>query len=84
MEAKRQATFVAGLAQATTYMVGIQQQRMSDDAKRIVDTIYGMVSDGINWQFLRLDGKELHILQMISSIKASNRHSIYWFVDAII
>ncbi|KAJ9291607.1 hypothetical protein DTO021C3_964 [Paecilomyces variotii] len=39
-----------GISQAVAYMVGFQQKRMSlKGPKRIVDTTYGVVSDGILW-----------------------------------
>jgi hypothetical protein len=47
VEAKKQIAFPGGLAQAASYMVGIQQQRMR--LGRIVATVYGMVSDVIRW-----------------------------------
>jgi len=85
VEAKRQATLDAGLAQATAYMIGIQQHRINlSHPKRIVDTIYGMVSDGINWQFLHLDGNKLRISRRYLSAGEDDRRCIYRFVDAII
>jgi hypothetical protein len=45
--------------------------------KRIVDTIYGMVSDGLSWQFLRLDGKELQISVRIEVVTEVGRRQMY-------
>jgi len=85
VEAKREVTFEVGLAQAATYMIGIQQHRMSlIEPKRIVNTVYGMVSDGTNWQFLRLDSKVLLISLKFSCIVEAGRRKVYQFVDAII
>lgn len=39
--------------------VGVQQERRALD--RLVETVYGVVSDGQHWVFLRLDSvKNLH------------------------
>jgi hypothetical protein len=50
----------------------------------IVDTTYGIVSDGIIWQSMRLNGKSLHISKIITMLSSSDRRSIYCFVDAIV
>jgi hypothetical protein len=88
MEAKRRlrnAGGADGLPQAITYMVGIQQQRMRlEKPKRVVDTTYGIISDGIIWQFLRLIGKQLQISTPLSNLSSAGRLSIYQFIDAII
>ncbi|KAJ9371414.1 hypothetical protein DTO282E5_3817 [Paecilomyces variotii] len=81
VEAKREnsETQAVGIAQAVAYMVGIIQKRVNlRKPKRIVHiTTYGMVSDGIYWTFLRLDGK---CLQVSSSLRISDpdqRSSVY-------
>ncbi|KAJ9203104.1 hypothetical protein DTO164E3_2575 [Paecilomyces variotii] len=80
VEAKRETseTQAVGIAQAVAYMVGIRRKRMNlRNPKRIVHTTYGMVSDGIYWTFLRLDGK---CLQVSSSLRISDpdqRSSVY-------
>ncbi|KAJ9320733.1 hypothetical protein DTO027B3_8287 [Paecilomyces variotii] len=88
VEAKRETseTQAVGIAQAVAYMVGIIQKRVNlRNPKRIVHiTTYGMVSDGIYWTFLRLDGK---CLQVSSSLRISDpdqRSSVYKFVDDIV
>lgn len=85
IEAKRAMTFDEGLAQATAYLVGIQQRRRKLACpKRIVDTVYGMVSDGIAWQFLRLEGRNLNFSDRFTSYTARGRSHINYFVDTII
>ena len=81
MEAKR-CPWADGFPQAVAYMVGAQQSRISLD--RIVDTTYGIVSDGIMWQFLKLNGTHLRISTPQSMLSSSGRLIIYRFVDAII
>jgi hypothetical protein len=43
------------MAQGVAYMVAAQQHRHSLEPERIINTVYGIVSDGIRWEFLRLD-----------------------------
>jgi hypothetical protein len=84
MEAKKCPEGNRGAAQALAYMVGVQQKRIRLEPSRIVDTTYGIVSDGIIWQFMRLNGKSLHVSNIMSMLFSSDRSSIYCFVDAII
>lgn len=86
VEAKRNPlTDGGGLPQLVAYMVGIQQNRIRlEEPKRIVDTTYGILSDGITWHFLRLSGKKLQISSPFSSLNPAGRISIYRFVDTII
>lgn len=86
VEAKRggSSTIYQGAPQVIAYMVAAQQHRLNLKTGRITNTIYGMVSDGIQWQFLRLDGKKLRISNQFRSIKKSDRNQIYHFIDRII
>lgn len=36
------------------YLVGIQQRR----SEKIVQTVYGIVTDGVHWVFMRLNSKK--------------------------
>ncbi|RFU32632.1 hypothetical protein B7463_g3709, partial [Scytalidium lignicola] len=75
-----------GLAQAVVYMSGIQQQRRMrlEEPARIVDTTYGIFSNGIFWQFMRLDGKRLLVSGPQTTLTQVGRRSVYRFVDTII
>lgn len=88
VEAKRETseTQAVGIAQAVAYMVGIIQKRVNlrNPKRNVHIPTYGMVSDGIYWTFLRLDGK---CLQVSSSLRISDpdqRSSVYKFVDDIV
>lgn len=83
VEAKKGSIY-QGLGQAVAYMVAAQQHRLSLKPQRIVNTIYGIVSDGIRWQFLQLEGKKLLISDEFRTIKSSGRTRVYLFVDRII
>ncbi|KAM5437395.1 hypothetical protein McanCB21832_002105 [Microsporum canis] len=63
-----------GLGQAVAYMVAAQQHRMNLNPQRIVNVVYGMISDGIMWQFLRLDGKKPLISDCFNTLFDSSRN----------
>ncbi|KAJ9354890.1 hypothetical protein DTO280E4_6674 [Paecilomyces variotii] len=88
VEAKRETseTQAVGIAQAVAYMVGIRQKRMNlRKPKSIVHiTTYGMVSDGIYWTFLRLDGKRLQVSSSLRISDPDQHSSVYKFVDDIV
>ncbi|KAK2746281.1 hypothetical protein FQN55_005709 [Onygenales sp. PD_40] len=73
-----------GLGQAIAYMVAAQQHRLNLRPQKLVAIIYGIVSDGISWRFLRLDGKLLKISRMFEVTTAKDRQQIYLMVDSII
>ncbi|KAJ9319623.1 hypothetical protein DTO271D3_392 [Paecilomyces variotii] len=74
-----------GISQAVAYMVGFQQKRMSlKGPKRIVDTTYGVVSDGILWWFLRLSGNFLQISEPFTTFTTTGCVNINRFLDCII
>ncbi|KAL2005171.1 hypothetical protein VTN00DRAFT_3021 [Thermoascus crustaceus] len=55
------------------------QRRMGlSSPKRVVDTVDGMVSDGINWQFLWLEERSLRISDRILTLTERGRSSINW------
>ncbi|KAN0070816.1 hypothetical protein V8E54_010981 [Elaphomyces granulatus] len=68
-EAKRCPRWADGFPQAVAYIVGAQQSRISLD--RIVNTTYGIVSNGITWQFLKLNGTHLRISTPLSMLSFS-------------
>ena len=74
----------AGLGQIVAYMVAAQQHRVSLRPSRITNVVYGMVSDGIMWRFLRLDGKILHVSDYISAISNYGQRRVYFYIDRII
>ena len=86
VEAKRYPdTDGGGLPQVIAYMAGVQQQRMRlEKPKRIVDTTYGILSDGINWRFYRLSGKKFQESGPFNTLRPADCISIYRFVDTII
>jgi hypothetical protein len=84
MEAKKASESKSGFAQALAYMAGVQQRRMRLEPSRLIDTTYGIVSDGISWQFMKLNGKMLRKSKTFSMLFASDRPCIYRFVDAVI
>jgi hypothetical protein len=61
VEAKKGSTYNTALPQAVAYLSGIQSKRaaLNLNPKWMIDTVYGIVSDGYIWQFLRLDNKKL-------------------------
>lgn len=74
-----------GIAQAVAYMAGIQQRRMRlEEPERIVDTMYGIISNGIAWWFLRLDGKRLQMSELLTTVSPADCRSIYQIIDGII
>lgn len=58
VEAKNE-DIAGGLGQCAAVMVGAQ--RFNQREKTGIETVYGCVSDGGEWKFLRLEGKELTI-----------------------
>ena len=53
IEAKRRETMAQGIIQGALYLAGIQQDRKR--ANKIVSTVYGVITDSVQYQFLRLD-----------------------------
>lgn len=83
VEAKKGTTFSKGRAQVAAYLAGIQQQRRL--ASKIVFYVYGVVTDGITFEFLRLDhGLCLQISRQYLTTAADDRHEVYRYLDAII
>ncbi len=58
VEAKRE-DLIAGLGQCVAEMVAIQMFNEKDG--RSLPVVYGSVTSGSNWRFLRLEGKSLSI-----------------------
>jgi hypothetical protein len=56
VEAKNES-IAGGLGQCAAEMIA--SLRLNQQAKTHIDTIYGIVSNGNNWRFLRLHGSEL-------------------------
>jgi hypothetical protein len=83
VEAKKMSVGL-GLGQAVAYMVAAQQHRMSLNPERTVNIVYGMVSDGVMWQFLRLDDKKLLLSDCFNTLSDPGRSQAYLFIDRII
>jgi hypothetical protein len=84
VEAKKGSTYNTALPQAVAYLSGIQSKRAALNPKRMIDTVYGIVSDGYIWQFLRLDNKKLFTSSIYRAVVAEERTHIVTFVDNII
>ncbi|TGZ76895.1 hypothetical protein EX30DRAFT_224818 [Ascodesmis nigricans] len=61
VEAKRARSFDGGMAQCVAYLVGLQQRREVTSPSRMSVKVYGIVSDGLRYVFLRLDGRRLDV-----------------------
>ena len=48
-----------GPTQALAFMLGLQQKRLQFDPDCAALRHFAIISDGIHWQFLRLEGKKL-------------------------
>ncbi|PGG98208.1 hypothetical protein GX51_06928 [Blastomyces parvus] len=72
------------LGQIVAYMVAAQQHRLGLRPSRITNIIYGMISDGILWRFLRLDGKVLRVSDVVHAISNYGQRHVYLYIDRII
>ncbi|KAH8692959.1 hypothetical protein BGW36DRAFT_362500 [Talaromyces proteolyticus] len=84
VEAKTKAKFHSGMPQAIVYMMAASQDRARLRPERIVNVIYGIVSDGYQWQFLRLENGSIITSNTYSMERESDRKKIFSFVDVII
>ncbi|KAJ9387189.1 hypothetical protein DTO063F5_3284 [Paecilomyces variotii] len=73
-----------GISQAVTYMVGLQQQCMSRKNPKTVDTVYGVVSDGVLWQFLTVNGNLLQLSGLFAILSPAACVAINQFLDYIV
>ncbi|KAJ9231898.1 hypothetical protein DTO207G8_4045 [Paecilomyces variotii] len=73
-----------GISQAVTYMMGLQPQCMSRKNPKTVDTVYGVVSDGVLWQFLRLNGNLLQLSGPFVILSPAACVAINQFLDYIV
>ncbi|KAF8534655.1 hypothetical protein BDD12DRAFT_895452 [Trichophaea hybrida] len=59
VEAKRESSYGTIALECVAYMEGLRQRRMSLAPQRMSGKIYGIVSDGVRYTFMRLEGKQL-------------------------
>ena len=84
VEAKRFQGFETAASQAIAFMVGFQQNRVDTEPNLCSDTTYGVVSNGLDWRFLKLEGRLLTISEPLHSLTMEVRHEIYKFLDSIV
>jgi len=83
IEAKKGTTFAKGRAQVAACLAGMQQQRQRSN--KIVFYVYGVVTDGLTFEFLRLDHDLcLQISRPYQTSYASERKEVYRYIDAIL
>lgn len=81
IDAKRHGSFDSAIPQCTAYMVGIQQQRQ--EANKSLHVVYGAVTNGIDWTFLRLDSEQSFSRSIPLSMLTSSSQ-IFTFLDSIL
>lgn len=77
----------AVLAQTVAYMVGIHQKRvfLDPNSGSAAEAItYGIVSDGIEWQFMKLQGRIIERSRVFSMEKEEDRDLVYRFVHDVV
>ncbi|MCJ1359873.1 MAG: hypothetical protein MMC33_009876 [Icmadophila ericetorum] len=81
IDAKKCDTLDLAVPQCSAYMAGIQQQHEHVD--KSIQVVYGAVTDGIQWIFMRLDSE--HQLSRSTSLSMLTQKSqIFTFLDAIL
>ncbi|KAK2802839.1 hypothetical protein FQN50_007245 [Emmonsiellopsis sp. PD_5] len=83
VEAKK-GTIEICLGQAIAYLVAAQQHQLNLRPQKMTTIIYGIVSDGVSYCFLRLDDKLLEISDTLRVATEKGRQQIYQMVDRII
>jgi hypothetical protein len=56
--------------------VGFAQRRLALKPERMVSTIYGIVSDGVRWHFLRLEDKLLLVSDRYSLVSPDGKKNM--------
>ncbi|PGH30634.1 hypothetical protein GX50_06586 [[Emmonsia] crescens] len=72
------------LGHIIAYIAAAQQHRLSIMPLRIINIIYGMISDGVSWRFLRLGGKILRVSDIFNGTTDRGQRRVNLYIDRIV